>query len=206
MILSEEDEAALRGLSVIYGKSPSMGSQANAVATWTAARAEWEAHLSTLSPGRQLYSTTIFVHLVGGDNLHLCRGLLGVGKASTKGKVLKKWMAANPAAAEGQLDIEGGSVSPLAWLLQSVDDIFENINEICCPGDTTDQDGFVPKYCFEVADMAMMLLEASAPFVAEKDARVIELNAKMIVHSGHECPWTGGVNFAGIIEDAGLYE
>jgi len=204
-ILSKEDEAALRGLSV-YGKSPtSKGSQANAVATWTAAHAEWEAHLSTLSPGRQLYLTTIFVHLVGGDNLNLCRGLLGVGQATDQEQVLKKWMAANPATAEGELDIEGKSISPLHWLLESVDAVFKQLETFVCSH--ADPDGeFVPIYCMQVAEMAMMLLEASAPFDAVKDKSVLELCGEISLHAGHELPMANGEDLMCICSRAGEFE
>jgi len=203
-LLSQEDEAALRGLSV-YGKSPtSKGSQANAVATWTAARAEWEEHLSTLSPGRQLYFTTIFVHLVGDDNLNLCRGILGVGKASTKAKVLKKWMAANPATAEGELDIEGKSISPLHLLLESVDAVFKQLETFVCSSKNPYRE-FVPVYCMEVAQMAMMLLEASAPFDAVKDKSVLELCGEIDLHPGHELPMANGEDLMGICSYAGEF-
>jgi len=206
MILSEEHEAALRGLSV-YGKSPtSKGSQANAVATWTAARAEWEEHLSTLSPGRQLYFTTIFVHLVGGDNLNLCRGLLGVGQATDKETVLKKGMAANPGTAEGELDIEGKSISPLHWLLESVDAMFKQLEGIWCSHEDPDGE-FVPIYCIQVAKMAMMMLEASAPFDAVKDKSVIKkLCRKIRIHAGHEVPMANGEDLMCICSRAGQFE
>jgi|LauGreDrversion4_1035100.scaffolds.fasta_scaffold50818_1 hypothetical protein len=134
-----------------------------AMEQWRSARALWEAHVSTLSPGESFYFVVNFisaaVHYGKKTSSSDLDFLLGDGTAAG---ALKQWVSQHPAAASSGT-VRLGQRSPCSVLFALLLHL-ESLMIGC-----VEDEGFTSGWC-EVYYMARLLLEADVPFESEVDS------------------------------------
>lgn len=141
----------------------SISDRETAMEQWRSARALWEAHVSTLSPGESFYFVVNFISAAVNygkrSSSSVLEFLLGDGTAAG---ALKQWVSQHPAAAKsGTVRLGRGSpCSVLFALLLHLESLM-----IGCVEDEGVASGW-----FEVFYMARLLLEADVPSESEMDS------------------------------------